>query len=129
MTTNGTLQILVYFAIIVLIAKPVGTYIAKVFEGETTLFHRVLGWLERGTYKLLGIDAEHDMKWTTYCIAMLVFSGVGLLVTYGLLRLQGLLPLNPQHLGAKQMPAHLAFNTAVSFSTNTNWQNYSPEVT
>ncbi len=129
MSTNGTLQILVYFAVIVLIAKPLGTYLAKVFEGERTPLSGILGWLEQGVYKLLGIDPERDMKWTTYAIAMLVFSAVGMLVTYGLLRLQYVLPLNPQGFDAKQMPAHLAFNTAASFTTNTNWQNYSPEVT
>jgi K+-transporting ATPase ATPase A chain len=129
MNTNGTLQILLYLLVIVLIAKPLGSYMAKVFEGERTFLHRIFGWLERGTYKLLGINPDDDMKWTTYCVAMLIFSGVSLLVTYGLLRLQGVLPLNPQHFDAKQMPAHLAFNTAASFTTNTNWQNYSPEVT
>src|SRR5579862_1700388 len=129
MNTNGTLQILIYFAIIVIIAKPLGTYMAKVFEGEKTFLRGIFGWLERGTYKLLGINPEEDMKWTTYAIAMLVFSGVGMLVTYALLRMQYVLPLNPQGFDAKQMPAHLAFNTAASFTTNTNWQNYSPEVT
>src|SRR5579862_7195605 len=128
MNTNGTLQILIYFAIVALIAKPLGSYMAKVFEGEKVILHRVLGWLERGTYGLLGIDPEEDMKWTTYAIAMLVFSGVGMLVTYALLRMQYVLPLNPQGFDAKQMPAHLAFNTAASFTTNTNWQNYSPEI-
>lgn len=129
MNANGTLQILFYLLVLILLAKPLGSYMVKVFEGEKTFFHRIFGWLERGTYKLIGIDPEQDMKWTTYCIAMLVFSSVGMLVTYGLLRLQGMLPLNPQHYDAKQMPAHLAFNTSASFTTNTNWQNYSPEVT
>lgn len=129
MNANGTLQILVFFATILLAAKPIGSYMARVFEGERTFLHSIFGWLERGAYKLLGIDPDVDMKWTTYATAMLVFSGVGMLVTYGLLRLQGILPLNPQHFDAKQMPAHLAFNTATSFATNTNWQNYSPEAT
>ena len=129
MNANGTLQILVYFLIILAITAPMGVYMAKVFANERTFMSRILGWLERGTYKLLGIDPEQDMKWTTYCVAMLVFSGVGMLVTYVLLRLQGVLPLNPQHFGTKQMPADLAFNTSASFTTNTNWQNYSPEVT
>ncbi len=129
MTTNGTLQILVYFLLILLVTKPLGSYMARVFEGEKTFMHRIFGWIERGIYKLLGIHPEADMKWTTYAFAMLVFSGIGVLVTYALLRTQGMLPLNPQHFDGKQMPGHLAFNTAVSFSTNTNWQAYSPEVT
>jgi K+-transporting ATPase ATPase A chain len=101
---------------------------ARVFAGEKTFLHRGLGWLERGTYRVLGVDPEDNMKWTTYSVAMLMFSGATLLFTYGALRLQGLLPLNPQHFGAKQMTPDLAFNTAVSFTTNTNWQSYSPEI-
>jgi K+-transporting ATPase ATPase A chain len=101
---------------------------AKVYSGEQTFLHRGLGWLERGTYRLLGVDPEQNMKWTTYAVAMLMFSLVSLLFTYAALRLQGFLPLNPQHYGAAQMPADLAFNTAVSFTSNTNWQGYSPEL-
>jgi K+-transporting ATPase ATPase A chain len=102
---------------------------ARVFEGERTPLHRLFGGLERATYRVLGIDPNEDMRWTTYCVAMLLFSLASLVFTYSALRLQGILPLNPQHFGAAQMPAHLAFNTAVSFTTNTNWQAYSPEVT
>ncbi|HVT11276.1 MAG TPA: potassium-transporting ATPase subunit KdpA [Fimbriimonadaceae bacterium] len=128
MTTSGTLQILVYFVVILLLAKPMGLYLAKVFEGERTWLHRPFGWMERGAYRLLGIDPGQDMKWTSYAIAMLLFSAAGMLVTYVLLRMQGILPLNPQHFGGAQASAHLAFNTAASFTTNTNWQNYSPEI-
>jgi K+-transporting ATPase ATPase A chain len=129
MTALATLQLLVYFGILLVITKPLGSYMARVFAGERTFLHGALGWLERGTYRVLGVDPEEDMKWTTYSVAMLVFSLASLLFTYLALRLQGVLPLNPQHFGTQQMPAHLAFNTAASFTTNTNWQSYSPEVT
>ncbi|MES1185984.1 MAG: potassium-transporting ATPase subunit KdpA [Myxococcales bacterium] len=129
MTAFATLQLLLFFGLLLLLTKPLGAYMARVFAGEKTLLHRALGGLERATYRLLGVDPEEDMKWTSYALAMLVFSLLTLLFTYGALRLQGVLPLNPQGFGAKQMPADLAFNTAVSFTTNTNWQAYSPEVT
>jgi len=129
MTALATLQIVLFFGILLLITKPLGTYMARVFEGEKTILQRPLGWLETGTYRALGIDPKEDMKWTTYSVAMLMFSAATAVFTYVALRLQGVLPLNPQHFGTKQMPADLAFNTSVSFTTNTNWQNYSPEVT
>jgi potassium-transporting ATPase potassium-binding subunit len=129
MTGTAIAQIAVFFAVLILITKPFGAYMARVFAGERTFMHRVFGGLERGTYRVLGIDPNEDMRWTTYSVAMLSFSFATLLFSYLALRLQGWLPLNPQHFGAKQMPADLAFNTAVSFTTNTNWQAYSPEVT
>jgi K+-transporting ATPase ATPase A chain len=129
MTSLATLQILLYFGILLLIAKPLGSHMVRVFAGEKTFLQRGLGWLERGTYRVLGIDPEQNMKWTTYSVAMLVFSLITLLFSYAALRLQGFLPLNPQHFGAKQMPPDLAFNTAVSFTSNTDWQSYSPELT
>jgi K+-transporting ATPase ATPase A chain len=101
---------------------------ARVFKGERTFLYRVFGWLERFTYRALRIDPEQDMKWTTYAVAMLSFSLATCLFTYATLRLQGVLPLNPQHFGTRQMTPALAFNTAVSFTTNTNWQSYSPEL-
>lgn len=119
----------VYIGILLLITRPLGAYMARVFQGERTLLQPLLGRLERGTYRLLGIDPAEDMRWTTYSVALLVFSLASLLFSYAVLRLQGLLPLNPQGLGAAQMPPDLAFNTAVSFTTNTNWQAYSPELT
>jgi potassium-transporting ATPase potassium-binding subunit len=128
MTPLAIVQIVLFFGALLLIAKPLGSHMARVFAGEKTFLHRGLGWLERGTYRLLGIDPEENMKWTTYSVAMLMFSLATLLFTYGALRLQGLLPLNPQHFDAKQMTPDLAFNTAVSFTTNTNWQSYSPEI-
>ncbi len=128
MNIEGTLQILIYFVVLLLITKPLGIFMARVFQGERTFMTPVFGWLERLTYKLLGINPEEDMKWTAYAGAMLMFSAVTLFLTYALLRLQGMLPLNPQHYDGTQMPAHLAFNTAASFTTNTNWQSYSPEL-
>jgi len=129
MTTSATFQIILYFGVLLLITKPLGSYMARVFAGERTFFHPALGRLERGTYRVLGIDPSRNMKWTTYAVAMLAFSFASFLFSYAALRLQGVLPLNPQHFGAKQMTPDLAFNTAMSFTTNTNWQSYSPEVT
>ncbi len=129
MTPLAILQILLFFGLLVALTKPLGSYMARVVGGQRTFLHPVLGWLERGTYRALGVDPEEDMKWTTYAVAMLTFSLVSMLFTYAVLRLQGFLPLNPQHFGAAQMTPDLAFNTAVSFTSNTNWQSYSPEVT
>jgi K+-transporting ATPase ATPase A chain len=129
MTAPALLQIVFYFAILLLITQPLGAHMVRVFEGERTFLHGALGWLERGAYRILGVDPNRDMKWTTYSVALLAFSLASLLFSYLALRLQGYLPLNPQHFGARQMPPDLAFNTAVSFATNTNWQSYSPEVT
>lgn len=129
MTGNAVLQILFYFGVIVALTKPIGGYMAKVFEGERTFLSPVLGWLERITYKVLGVDPDDDQKWTRYAGSILAFSFVSMVATYGILRLQGMLPLNPQKFGPDQMPGHLAFNTAASFTTNTNWQSYSPDVT
>src|SRR5262245_24085438 len=120
MTAMGILQLALYAGLLFLIVKPLGSYMASVFEGQKTFLSRPLGWLERGTYRVLGIDPDHDMKWTEYAIAMLIFSLASLVFTYAALRLQGVLPLNPQHFGTKQMTPDLAFNTAVSFTTNTN---------
>lgn len=122
-------QILLLFGVLLFITRPLGRYMASVFEGERTFLHAPLGWLERGAYRVLGVDPRRDMKWTTYAVALLVFSAVATVFSYGALRLQGFLPLNPQQVGARQMTPDLAFNTALSFATNTNWQNYSPEVT
>jgi K+-transporting ATPase ATPase A chain len=122
-------QLALFFGLLLLITKPLGAYMARVYAGEKTFMHRALSGLERGTYRFLGIDPEQDMKWTTYAVALLAFSLASLVFTYAVLRLQGVLPLNPQSFGTKQMTADLAFNTAVSFTTNTNWQAYSPEVT
>ncbi len=129
MTFVGVLQILFMFGLLLLTVKPLGSYMAKVFEGERTLFTPILRPMETLIYKMCGVREDKDMKWTTYAFAMIAFSLVGTVATYVLLRMQGMLPWNPQHFGAKEMPANLAFNTAVSFTTNTNWQSYVPETT
>jgi K+-transporting ATPase ATPase A chain len=126
MAVMDMLQFLLYPALVLLITKPLGLYLARVFVGERTLLDPVLRPLERVIYRLCGIDPQREMRWTTYTITMLLFNFVGLLLLYALLRLQHLLPWNPQHLA--EMKPDLAFNTAVSFATNTNWQNYAGEV-
>ncbi len=127
MTANGWFQIFVFFALVLVCAKPMGVYMARVFERERTVADIVFRPLEQLIYKLTGIDETHEMRWTEYSVAMLLFSLVTLLVTYAVERLQHILPLNPQHLAA--VPADLALNTAASFTTNTNWQSYVPEAT
>src|ERR1700761_6321674 len=127
MTINGWIQIAIYCAIIIAITKPFGGYLARVFTGERTLLSPVLGWLERGFYRLSGVDPNEEQHWTIYAAAMLAFSIVGFAVLYAVQRLQGMLPFNPQHLPA--VGPDLAFNTSVSFVSNTNWQSYVPETT
>ncbi len=129
MTPNGILQIALFFGVLLLTVKPLGAFMARVFSGERTVLSPLFGPVERGLYKLFGVRENDSMKWTIYAFALLTFSAVGLFLTYALLRLQGILPLNPQGFGAKQMPADLAFNTAASFTTNTNWQSYAGEST
>lgn len=129
MTIYGILQILAFFALVLLATKPLGAYMARVFNGERTLLYPILRPVERLFYRLLRVDEQEDMRWTTYSFSMLTFSAAGALLTYALLRLQGYLPLNPQRFCGKEMTPDLSFNTAVSFTTNTNWQNYSPENT
>lgn len=127
MCLNGWLQIICFIAIVLLLATPVGRYMAAVFERRKTLLDPVLLPCERLLYRLTGINPEQEMRWTEYAICMLVFSAATLILTYVIERLQQFLPLNPQHfLGVE--PA-LAFNTAISFTTNTNWQSYVPEAT
>lgn len=127
MTANGWLQIFVFFALVVACAKPLGLYMSRVFEREHTFADRVFRPIERLIYRLTGIDESHEMRWTEYGIVMLLFSLVSMLATYAIERLQGFLPLNPQHLAA--VAPDLALNTAASFTTNTNWQAYVPETT
>ena len=129
MTGAGLAEMVAFFGLILLLTKPLGVYMARVFEGERTLLSRVFRPLERLVYRLTGVREQQDMPWMTYGFAMLMFSVVGGLVTYALLRLQGFLPLNPQHFSGKDMTPDLAFNTAMSFMTNTNWQSYTPETT
>jgi len=121
MTTNGWLQILVFSLLILVAARPMSAYLLAVYEGR----RRWLGPVETGIYRALGVDPDEDQHWTRYAGAMLLFSAVSMLATYGVLRLQGLLPLNPQ--GFAGVPDRQAFETAASFTTNTNWQSYSGE--
>jgi K+-transporting ATPase ATPase A chain len=127
MTSNGWLQIAIFFALIALAAKPLGEYMAKVFAREKTFFDVLARPIERLIYKLTGVDEAHEMKWTEYAIAMLLFSVVTMMVTYLIERIQHFLPLNPQ--GLANVSPDLALNTAASFTTNTNWQAYVPEAT
>jgi K+-transporting ATPase ATPase A chain len=128
MTSNGWLQIAVFFGVILLAAKPMGLYMARVYEGKRTWLDPVLGPMERLLYRLTGVDPNTEMRWTEYAGAMLIFSLMTLLLTYAVERLQHAIPLwNPQHLAAVE--PYLAWNTAASFTTNTNWQAYVPEQT
>jgi K+-transporting ATPase ATPase A chain len=128
MTANGWLQIAVFFLIVVAITKPLGIFMTNVFERKRTFFDPVLRPIERLIYKLTGVDEEREMPWTEYAIAMLLFSLVPMLLLYLIQRVQFYLPFNPQKLVGVN-PPHLAFNTAASFTTNTNWQAYSGEST
>src|SRR5438445_4887283 len=127
MTGNGVLQLVVYVVVLLALAKPLGAYMARVYEGRPLALDRLLGWLERLIYKLSGVRPGNEMGWKTYAVTMLLFNLAGVLVVYALQRLQGLLPLNPQQLGAVSPDS--SFNTAVSFATNTNWQGYGGETT
>src|ERR1700682_4725868 len=136
MTTNGWLQILFFLALILAVTKPMGVFMTHVFNRERTFLDPVLGPIERLIYKLTRVNAEREMRWTEYAVAMLLFSAVSMIVLYLIQRLQGLLPFNPQHLPGVDSSASAtsgyvgsAFNTAASFTTNTNWQSYVPEVT
>jgi K+-transporting ATPase ATPase A chain len=127
MTVNGWLQIALYCALLMLLTKPLGGYMTRVFSGERTPLSPVLRPLERGLYRLSGVDDTQEQHWVTYAIAMLAFTFAGFVVLYALQRLQVVLPFNPQKLDA--VSPDLAFNTSVSFITNTNWQSYVPETT
>ena len=128
MTANGWFQILLFLLILFLITKPMGIYMARVFSREKTFMDALLRPLERLLYRVTTVDEDHEMRWTEYAISMLLFSFVSMVVLYAMQRLQGYLPWNPQKFGAVS-PAHLAFNTAASFTTNTNWQAYAGENT
>jgi potassium-transporting ATPase potassium-binding subunit len=131
MTLNGWLQIVFFLALILLVTKPLGIFITKVFNREHTFLDPVLRPVERLIYRLTRVDANSEMRWTEYAVSMLLFSAVSMLVLYALQRLQGLLPFNPQHLPGVDSSgfAGSSFNTASSFTTNTNWQSYVPEKT
>src|SRR6201984_859194 len=128
METSGWIQFAIYVVALVLVTKPMGLYLMRVLDANgRTWLDPVLRPLERLTYRVMGVDPHKEHNWKQYTLAMLLFSLVGCLFTYARLRLQNILPLNPQGLPA--VSDDLAFNTAVSFTTNTNWQNYSGEST
>jgi K+-transporting ATPase ATPase A chain len=131
MTINGWIQILFFLALTLLVTKPLGVFMARVFNREGTFLDPVLAPIERLTYRLTRVDPTREMRWTEYAAAMLLFSLVSMLVLYLLQRLQGVLPFNPQHLAGVDASSFTgsSFNTAASFTTNTNWQSYGPEVT
>jgi K+-transporting ATPase ATPase A chain len=128
MTANGWFQILFFLALILAVTKPLGVFMARVFSRERTFMDPVLRPVERLLYRATGVDENHEMPWTEYAISMLLFSAVSMLLLYLIQRVQGFLPFNPQKFGAVT-PTHLAFNTAASFTSNTNWQEYSGETT
>jgi potassium-transporting ATPase potassium-binding subunit len=136
MTFNGWLQILFYFVLLLLVTKPLGVFMARVYNHEKTFLDPVLRPIERLIYKLCRIDENREMRWTEYAVAMLLYSAVSMIVLFLLQRLQGHLPFNPQHIPGVDSASYAAggyvgsaFNTATSFTTNTNWQGYSGEVT
>jgi K+-transporting ATPase ATPase A chain len=126
-TLNGWIQITIYCAIVVALVKPLGWYMTRVFNGEWTVLSPILRPVEIGIYRLTGVDEKREQDWLGYTIAMLLFHVGGFVLLYALLRLQAALPLNPQGMAA--VPEYLSFNTAISFVTNTNWQNYGGEST
>jgi potassium-transporting ATPase potassium-binding subunit len=127
MTGNGILQLAFYLIVLLVLAKPLGAYMARVYDGRPIVLNRVLGWLERLVYRASGVTPELEMGWKTYALTMLLFNLAGVLAVYALQRLQSVLPLNPTALGAVSPDS--SFNTAVSFATNTNWQGYGGETT
>lgn len=127
MTSYIWLQIGLYLVVLLLLVKPLGSFMAKVYQGERTFLSPVLSPVERFIYRITGVKPQEEMNWKMYAFAMLLFSLVGLITLYGLQRLQAILPLNPQKLGA--VAPDLAFNTSVSFNSNTNWQSYGGETT
>jgi K+-transporting ATPase ATPase A chain len=127
MIANGAVQLALYLVVLLLLAKPFGAYMARVYQGRPIGLDRALGWLERLIYRAAGIRPDAEQGWKAYAVAMLLFNFAGIVVVYGLQRLQGALPLNPQGLGAVSPDS--PFNTAVSFGTNTNWQVYGSETT
>ncbi len=127
MKVNDFIQFIVFVALLIAITPPLGKFMARVFQGQTTFLHKPLGWLERLTYKISGVNPREEMTWKGYAIAFMVFHVVGALVLMAFQMTQAWLPLNPQ--GLANVSWHSALNTSVSFITNTNWQGYSGEVT
>src|SRR5262249_21258036 len=129
MTSVGVLQILAFFAVVLVLTKPVGLFMARVFQGERTFLHPIVRPLETIVYRMCGVREDEEQRWTQYAASVLSFSFFAFLFTYAIVRLQAVLPLNPQRFGASQVNPDQAFNTAVSFMSNTNWQWYSGEST
>src|ERR1039458_1007696 len=127
MTANGWLRFAVFCLILLATVRPVGLYLARVLEGERTWLDPVLRPFERLIYKLCGVKADHEMNWREYAFAVRGFSAISMVMTYAIERLQHALPFNPQ--GLAGVGPDLAWNTAASFTTNTNWQSYTPETT
>jgi K+-transporting ATPase ATPase A chain len=127
MTSNLLIQCGLYVIVLLAAAKPLGEFMARVYQGERTFLHPVFGWLERSTYRVSGVDPAREMRWVEYALAALIFNALGFLAAYALQRFQAVLPLNPADLGAVSPDS--SFNTAVSFATNTNWQGYGGETT
>jgi potassium-transporting ATPase potassium-binding subunit len=127
MNIYGFIQLLIFFGILLLLAKPLGAYMARIYQSERVILDPILGPVERFLYRISGIDPRSEMTWKTYAVAVLIFNIIGLLFVYLLQRLQGFLPLNPQGLGVVLPDS--AWNTAVSFASNTNWQGYGGETT
>ena len=129
MTSIGVIQILAFFGLILLLTKPIGLYMARVFQGQRTWLHPVIRPIESLVYRVCGVREQDEQRWTEYAGSVLAFSFFAFVFTYAIMRLQGILPLNPQGFGAGLVNPDQAFNTAVSFMTNTNWQWYSGENT
>ncbi|MGD1040997.1 MAG: potassium-transporting ATPase subunit KdpA, partial [Dehalococcoidales bacterium] len=127
MSLFDVLQIILYLVILVLLAKPLGAFMARVINGERNILSPVMAPVERFTYRMLGTKSDEEMNWKQYAIAVVLFALLGVVTLYIIERLQGVLPFNPQHLPG--VPSALAFNTSISFNTNTNWQNYGGETT
>src|SRR5262245_51167339 len=127
MTANAFVQIGIFLVVLLALATPLGAFVARVYVGQPTFVSRVLGPVERLTYRICGAAPHEEMTWRTYAVAMLLFNAIGFVAVYALQRLQGVLPLNPQ--GFAALTPDSSFNTAVSFATNTNWQGYGGEST
>ncbi|MGB8465473.1 MAG: potassium-transporting ATPase subunit KdpA, partial [Terrimicrobiaceae bacterium] len=128
MNISGWIQLVLFVAVLLAITKPLGLYLCRVLDANgKTFLDPFVKPLEKLTYKLIGVDPDKEHDWKQYAVSLLIFSLVSMLFTYGILRLQDKLPLNPQKMAA--LSEHLAFNTAASFTTNTNWQSYGGEST
>ena len=122
MNTNNFIQSIIYLTALVLLVKPLGIYMARIYEGKPTGLNVWFGWLERWIYRLSGVRPERGMSWKAYALALMLFNILGIVVVYALQRLQAFLPFNP--MAMPPVSPDSSFNTAVSFATNTNWQGY-----